>query len=98
MTQVNNLNRRSVLTGAIAASAAAALTPLSSATAAAPPVGKQSSGWYRYKVGAHEVTVATDGATRFRFPDGFVINKSRDEVNEAWAGLFQEKDQMAIPY
>jgi len=95
-----NMNRRSLLTGAAAASAAAALTPFASslATAAAPPVGKQSSGWYRYKVGTHEVTVATDGVTRFRFPDGFVINKSRDEVNEAWAGLFQEKDQMAIPY
>src|SRR6266446_1160860 len=95
-----NMNRRSLLTGAAAAaaSAAAALTPFSLATAAAPPVGKQSSGWYRYKVGTHEVTVATDGVTRFRFPDGFVINKSRDEVNEAWAGLFQERDQMAIPY
>ena len=93
-----NMNRRSLLTGAVAASAAAALTPFSLATAAAPPVGKQSSGWYRYKVGTHEVTVATDGVTRFRFPDGFVVNKSRDEVNEAWAGLFQEKDQMAIPY
>ena len=93
-----NMNRRSLLTGAAAASAAEALTPFSLATAAAPPVGKQSSGWYRYKVGTHEVTVATDGVTRFRFPDGFVANKSRDEVNAAWVALFQEKDQMAIPY
>ena len=95
-----HLNRRNLLTGAVAASAAVALTPLApvSVKAAAPPVGKQTSGWYRYKVGTHEVTVATDGATRFRFPDGFVANKSRDEVNEAWASLFQEKDQMVIPY
>src|SRR5712691_8883268 len=95
-----NMNRRSLLTGAAAASAAAALTPFASslATAAAPPVGKQSSGWYRYKVGAHELPVATDGLTRVRFPHGFVPNKNRHEVNEGWAALFQEKDQMAIPY
>jgi glyoxylase-like metal-dependent hydrolase (beta-lactamase superfamily II) len=44
------------------------------------------------------VTAVTDGTTRFRFPDGFVANKSRDEVNAAWAALFQEKDQMVISY
>jgi glyoxylase-like metal-dependent hydrolase (beta-lactamase superfamily II) len=94
------LNRRSILTGAVAAGAATALTPLSlsPATAAAPPAGKQTAGWYRYKVGSHEVTVVTDGVNRFRFPDGFVANKSRDEVNAGWSALFMEKDQMVIPY
>jgi glyoxylase-like metal-dependent hydrolase (beta-lactamase superfamily II) len=94
------LNRRSILTGAVAAGAATALAPLSlsPATAAAPPAGKQTAGWYRYKVGSHEVTVVTDGVNRFRFPDGFVANKSRDEVNAGWSALFMEKDQMVIPY
>jgi glyoxylase-like metal-dependent hydrolase (beta-lactamase superfamily II) len=94
------LNRRNVLGGAAAASAATALTPLtlSSARAAAPPVGKQNAGFYRYKVGTIEVSVVTDGINRFKFPDNFVLNKSRDEVNAGWTAMFGEKDQMAIPY
>jgi glyoxylase-like metal-dependent hydrolase (beta-lactamase superfamily II) len=97
---MTELSRRSVLTGAVAATAATALTPLATppAIAAAPPVGKQAAGYYRYKVGTHEVTVVTDGVNRFRFPDGFVGNKNRDEVNAAWTALFQEKDQMVVPY
>ena len=96
------LNRRSVLTGAVAASAATALTPLAvtPSLASAPPVGKQAAGWYRYKVGNHEITVATDGVNRFRFPDGFVANKNRDEVNAGIAQFYMgvEKDHVAIPY
>ena len=87
--------RRSIWSGAVAASVAPWILPT---YAAAPPAGKQTAGWYRYKVGAHEVTVVTDGINRFRFPDGFVANKNRDEVNAGWAALFQEKDQMVIPY
>ena len=97
---MKELNRRSVLTGAVAASAAGALTPLATAPAfaAAPPVGKQAAGYYRYKVGTTEVTVVTDGVNRFKFPDTFVVNKNRDEVNAAWTALFQEKDMMVVPY
>jgi hypothetical protein len=92
---VTELNRRSLLTGTAAVTAAA---PSLLVHAAAPPVGKQAPGYYRYRVGDIEVTAVTDGATRFRFPDGFVANKSRDEVNAAWAAMFQEKDQMLITY
>ena len=53
-------------------------SPTPPAKAAAPPAGTQNAGWYRYKVGTHEVTVVTDGVNRFKFPDGFVANKSRD--------------------
>jgi glyoxylase-like metal-dependent hydrolase (beta-lactamase superfamily II) len=97
---MRELSRRSMLTGAVAATAASTVGPLaaSSAMAAAPPVGKQNAGYYRYKVGTHEVTVVTDGVNRFRFPDTFVANKTRDEVNAAWTALFGEKDQMVIPY
>jgi glyoxylase-like metal-dependent hydrolase (beta-lactamase superfamily II) len=35
---------------------------------------------------------------RFKFPDGFVGNKSRDEVNAALAAVYMDKDMMAIPY
>jgi glyoxylase-like metal-dependent hydrolase (beta-lactamase superfamily II) len=96
------LNRRTILTGAVAASAATALTPLAPAPAAAQSAaGKQNAGWYRYKVGTHEVTVVTDGVNRIgKFPDGFVANKSRDEVNAGLAQLYMglEKDQVVIPY
>ena len=37
----------------------------SPAQAAAPLSGQQAAGWYRYKVGDIEVTVATDGVNRF---------------------------------
>ncbi len=94
---MTGLTRRTLLTGA-AAGAVGTLAPLAPAVAAAPPVGKQNAGFYRYKVGTHEVTVVTDGANRFRFPDGFVVNKNRDEVNAAWAALYGEKDQMVVPY
>jgi glyoxylase-like metal-dependent hydrolase (beta-lactamase superfamily II) len=94
---MTELNRRHVLTGAALASAAA-LVPSVPVQAAAPPVGKQTAGFYRYKVGTHEVTVVTDGVSKFRFPDGFVANKSRDEVNAGWAELYGTKDEMVVPY
>ena len=75
--------------------------PSSSPTrAAAPPVGRQAAGWYRYKVGSHEITVVTDGINRFRFPDGFVSNRNREQINQELASLYMglEKDQIAIPY
>ena len=71
-----------------------------SAKAAAPPAGTQNAGWYRYKVGTHEVTVVTDGVNRFKFPDGFVANKSRDEINKGLAEAFLSPgpDMIAVPY
>ncbi len=94
------LTRRTMLAGAAAATALVPLAATPSARAAAPPAGKQSPGWYRYKVGTHEVTVVTDGVNRMRFPDGFITNKNRDEVNAGLASLYMglEKDQVAIPY
>jgi glyoxylase-like metal-dependent hydrolase (beta-lactamase superfamily II) len=94
MTQ---LTRRTMLAGA----AATALTPLAAtapAQAAAPPVGNQAPGWYRYKVGTHEVTVVTDGVNRFKYPDAFIGNVKRDDINNHLASVFMEKDMMAIPY
>ena len=97
---MTELTRRNLLSGAAAATAATALTPLASspANSAAPAVGKQVPGYYRYKVGSFEVTVVTDGINRFKFPDAFVANKTRDEVNAALAAAYMEKDMMAIPY
>jgi glyoxylase-like metal-dependent hydrolase (beta-lactamase superfamily II) len=95
---MTELTRRAILAGAAATTALSPLATIPSAQAAAAPAGKQVAGWYRYKVGSIEVTVATDGINRFKFPDTFVANKTRDEVNAMLATLFMEKDMMAIPY
>jgi len=96
---MTDLDRRTLLAGS-ALAAAAAMAPAMPARAAAPPVGTQAPGWYRYKVGSHEVTVVTDGISRFKLPDGFVANKSRDEVNAALAAAYLQPgpDMVAIPY
>jgi glyoxylase-like metal-dependent hydrolase (beta-lactamase superfamily II) len=98
-----DFNRRTVLAGAAAATAATALTPLAAtgpALASAPQIGKQNAGWYRYKVGEIEITVVTDGVNRFKFPDGFVVDKSRAEVNAGLAAAFLQPgpDMAAVPY
>jgi glyoxylase-like metal-dependent hydrolase (beta-lactamase superfamily II) len=97
---MTELTRRTLLSGVAAATAGTALAPLapSLAPAAAPPAGKQAPGYYRYKVGTIEVTVVTDGINRFKFPDTFVANVTRDDVNAALAAAYMEKDMMAIPY
>jgi len=95
------LTRRNVLTGA-AVAGAATLTPrlTPGAQDAASATGQQAPGWYRYKVGSIEVTVATDGVNRFKFPDGFVANQSREQVNAALAAAYLQPapDMIAIPY
>jgi glyoxylase-like metal-dependent hydrolase (beta-lactamase superfamily II) len=90
--------RRNLLLGA--AGAATAMTGLfgQPVRAAAPPGGKQAAGWYRYRVGAIEVTVATDGVARFKMAEDHVINVKKDAVNAALAEVFMEKDMMTTPY
>jgi glyoxylase-like metal-dependent hydrolase (beta-lactamase superfamily II) len=97
---MTELNRRHVLMGAAAASAATALTPLANAPAiaAAPPVGKQAPGFYRYKVGSIEVTVVTDGSNTFKFTDGHLTNKTRADLNGALEAAHYPKDLMTTPY
>jgi hypothetical protein len=71
-------------TGAAAAGAATLAPALTSPPQAAAPLGgQQAAGWYRHKVGDIEVTVATDGVNRFKFPDTFVLNQGRDQINAA---------------
>ena len=97
---MTELTRRRLLTGAVAATAAAAASTgtNSPSRAAAPPAGTQAPGWYRYKVGSIEVTVVTDGANKFKFADDHVSNKKRDEINAALEAAYYEKDMMTTPY
>lgn len=96
------VNRRRMLMGAVAASVAPALSSIafsySSSRAATPPAGKQAPGWYRYKVGSIEITAITDGARTNPIPDKYVVNASKDAVNEALGGLYLEKDKITTPF
>ena len=84
---MTTFTRRNILSAA--AGAAAATTALSHPVRATTPLaGKQAAGWYRYKIGSIEVTVATDGVSRFK----------KDVVNAALAEVFMEKDMMTTPY
>jgi glyoxylase-like metal-dependent hydrolase (beta-lactamase superfamily II) len=94
---MTELNRRSLLTGT-AAITAAATAPSLPVHAAAPPAGKQAPGFYRYKVGDIEVTVVTDGANTFKFNDDHVINKKREDVNAALVTAHYKPDLMTTPY
>jgi glyoxylase-like metal-dependent hydrolase (beta-lactamase superfamily II) len=97
---MTELTRRTMLAGAAVASAATALPSLTTtpAKAAAPLAGTQAPGWYRYKMGSYEITAVTDGRNTFKFPDTFVLNAKREQVNEALAAAYMEKDTMTIPY
>ena len=92
------MTRRNALLGTAATAALAPMAGTTAVHAAAPPAGTQNQGWYRYKVGDAEVTVATDGKSTFKLPDTFVTNVPKDKVNEALAAAHLEKDMMTIPY
>jgi glyoxylase-like metal-dependent hydrolase (beta-lactamase superfamily II) len=90
-----DFTRRQALAGA---AATMTVSTGRSALAATPPAGKQTAGWYRYKIGTMEVTVATDGVARFKMAEDHVINIKKDAVNAALAEVFMEKDMMTTPY
>jgi glyoxylase-like metal-dependent hydrolase (beta-lactamase superfamily II) len=98
MTQ---FNRRRLLTNTVATAAAAALAPMAAtlpSAAAAPPVGKQNTGFYRYKVGSFEVTVVTDGGNSNPLSDAYVANAQKAAVNAALEADFLAKDRVSHAY
>jgi glyoxylase-like metal-dependent hydrolase (beta-lactamase superfamily II) len=98
---MTDFTRRSALSVAAAAAAGTALGSGAApwpAAAAAPAAGQQAPGFYRYKVGSHEVTVVTDGANVVPLPDTFVVNAKKDDVNAALAAAFLEQNKLTIPY
>ena len=91
------LTRRSVLAGAVAASAAPALVPAMS-RAAAPPIGQQAPGFYRYKVGSFECTSINDGARSFPMPDNFVRNVPKAEALAAAEEAYMPQGMVTVPF
>jgi glyoxylase-like metal-dependent hydrolase (beta-lactamase superfamily II) len=98
---MTELTRRSVIASAAAGVATAMSSAVTShpASAAAPAAGKQTAGWYRYKVGDFEVTVVTDGVNRVaNVPDTFVTNATKDQVMGALAAAFITGGGFDVPY
>ena len=93
---MSGLTRRELFAGAVAVGLAAAVP--SPVRAAAPLLGKQAAGFYRYKLGSFEITVVTDGINRITLPDTMVVNATKAQVNEALAAAFMEKDVFVGPY
>lgn len=98
---MTELTRRTVIAG-VAAGAAMGVSPIApfnQARAAAPAAGTQTAGWYRYKVGDHEITVVTDGVSKIaKLPNGFVANVPNDQVEAALGAVFMPGGGINIPY
>jgi glyoxylase-like metal-dependent hydrolase (beta-lactamase superfamily II) len=94
MTQ---FTRRTVLTGAAAASVAALAGPTAT-HAAAPPAGKQAPNFYRSKLGDFEITVISDGARAIPLPPTFVRNVSNTEVLAAAEAAYMPKGSIVAPF
>jgi glyoxylase-like metal-dependent hydrolase (beta-lactamase superfamily II) len=97
---MTELTRRQMLVGTAATAFAAAIPFAAPALvgASAPAIGRQAPGFYRYKVGSIEVTVVTDGVTRFPVADGLILNIKKDELVAALAASFMEKDAYVVPF
>src|SRR5215470_5528792 len=91
------LTRRAMLAGAgaIATVPFAASTP---SRAAAPAVGRQAPGVYRYSVGTYECTSINDGARTFPMPDWYVKNVSKEEALAAAEAAYMPKGQVTVPF
>lgn len=94
MTQ---LTRRMLLGGAAATGAALALNPIP-VRAAAPPVGKQATSFYRSKLGSFEVTVISDGVRVAPIPNGWVKNASQEQVLAAAEAAYMPKGSLVAPF
>lgn len=92
------IDRRTVLTGAAAASVAALTCAPRAAAAAAPLAGRQVPGWYRYKVGSFEVTVVTDGGRTGPLTEAYIRNAKREEVGEALAASFEDRSTVTSQF
>src|SRR5690349_22633047 len=95
-----DLNRRQLLAGTAAVGAAAALSPLLTASvqASAAPSGAQAPGFYRYKVGSYECTSINDGARTFPMPDKLVTNVPKEEALAAAEAAYMPKGMVTVPF
>jgi glyoxylase-like metal-dependent hydrolase (beta-lactamase superfamily II) len=94
---MSTITRRTLLAGSALGGAALA-TPLGSATAAAPPAGKETPGIYRYRIGTFELTALYDGIWYRPITDKFIRNAPFAEVEHALDLAFMPHDKLATPF
>lgn len=96
---MTELNRRTLLAGASALTAAALAATGSAvpARAAAPLAGKQG-GFFRYKVGSFEVTAISDGIWLRDLDAGFVKNAPLADVEKTLADAYAPAGKIPIPF
>jgi glyoxylase-like metal-dependent hydrolase (beta-lactamase superfamily II) len=92
---MSELTRRRALAGAAAATLAPLAAP-TTARAAAPMSGQQAPGFYRFKVGSHEVTVLLDGVRRPKLEQSPIRNATLDQVKAELAARYLPTDQLGI--
>jgi glyoxylase-like metal-dependent hydrolase (beta-lactamase superfamily II) len=93
---MTEITRRSLLAGTMLAAAATALPKRAAANA--PAAGKQAAGFYRYKIGAFEMTALFDGVWNRPIDEKFVRNAPFDAVQKVLAESFLPKDKLPIPF
>jgi glyoxylase-like metal-dependent hydrolase (beta-lactamase superfamily II) len=91
---MTEISRRNILAGA----AVAAMSSVAgkSAHAAAPPIGKQVSSYYRYKIGDFELTAVLDGVRRPKLEASPARNAKLEEVQALLEANRLPKDQLGI--
>jgi glyoxylase-like metal-dependent hydrolase (beta-lactamase superfamily II) len=92
---MSRLTRRTLLAGSALAAAATALRP---AIAAAPPVGKQAPGIYRFKIGTFELTAVNDGVWHRDIDDKFVRNADFSDVQKALGEARMPANKLSTPF
>ncbi|MGL4727948.1 MAG: MBL fold metallo-hydrolase [Bosea sp. (in: a-proteobacteria)] len=89
------LSRRHLIAAGAAAMAAPALpVGITPARAAAPQVGKQVPGFFRWKVGDFEVTAVHDGIVRGALDPARIPNASIDDVKKLLGTNFMSTEQV----
>jgi glyoxylase-like metal-dependent hydrolase (beta-lactamase superfamily II) len=91
-----DFSRRHLLAGAALVAAGLPLPKI--AAAAAPQSGRQSPGFYRFKIGGFEVTAINDGTWFPKLNPDFVRNAPMPEVQKALADAFQPTEVVTIPF
>jgi glyoxylase-like metal-dependent hydrolase (beta-lactamase superfamily II) len=93
------LSRRGLLHGAAALGAAGYMAGAFQPTAAfakAPMASAQAPYWYRFKVGALEVTMVSDGILPLGEPSGSFLGVTKDEVGKMLTDNFLPADNVVL--
>jgi glyoxylase-like metal-dependent hydrolase (beta-lactamase superfamily II) len=91
---MHQVTRRTVLAGSLSATA----MPLLPANAAPPPIGRETPGVYRYRVGSFELTALYDGIWYRPITEKFIRNAPFADVEHALADAFMPADKLATPF